>query len=388
MLILVYNRRVFLIGIISILFAIVTSLYYPHRNSRTRSRIHTSFKEYLENTKKKPLYSIEHEISHNTKLRIEGFADFLKRNPTIPKIQREYDEDRVREFYENITFYRGKPANKKHLDRYPVPFFGPLGIGYYKNESLILDGQHRFLAYKQYYTEAIDQSEKNDAVFNITYMERICNSKDDLKQYFIDLNNNFNSSAIIIIENELDAKEAIKNHIHSNYKKHISQAAKPRFPNVNLDQLVRYFIDKHGVKDSEGFLNYDKIINTLDAINSDLRGKLRVTDQTKFEEAEKKGGLYLAYLLSDIDSPPKGRKSLPKKVRTDVWNKYFNEEAFSGTCRVCNCRITKEDFQCGHIQAVAKGGKDNIDNLAPVCGQCNRGMMTENMDTYTNRFYR
>lgn len=41
-------------------------------------------------------------------------------------------------------------------------------------------------------------------------MERICNSRDDLKQYFVDLNNNFNSTAIIIIENELDAKIAIK----------------------------------------------------------------------------------------------------------------------------------------------------------------------------------
>jgi hypothetical protein len=41
----------------------------------------------------------------------------------------------------------------------------------------------------------------------------------DLKQYFVDLNNNFNSTAIIIIENELDAKDAIKAHILSKYKK-------------------------------------------------------------------------------------------------------------------------------------------------------------------------
>ena len=365
---------------------IVNSLYF--RQSQVRSTVKTSlFQDFLDGTKKKTtINSIEHEISHNTKIRIEGFADFLKRNPTIPKIQREYDEDRVKEFYDSITVYRGKLANKKYLERYPVPFFGPLGIGYYKNDSLILDGQHRFLAYKQYYTEAIDQSDKNDAAFNITYMERICNSRDDLKQYFIDLNNNFNSSAIIIIENELDAKDAIKSHIHSKYKKHISQAAKPRFPNVNLDQVVRYFIDKHGVKDSDGILNYDKIINTLEAVNGDLRDKLRDTDQTKFEEAEKKDGFYIAYLLNDADSP-KSRRPLPKKVRTDVWNKHFNEEAYSGACKVCKCKITKDDFQCGHIIAVAKGGKDNIGNLAPVCGQCNRGMMTENMDTYIKRFY-
>jgi len=373
-----------------ILFAIVNSLYYPNRYYRTRTvTIKTLFKDFLESSKNKSSQSftnsIEYEISHNTKIRIEGYTDFLKRNPQIPNIQREYDEDRVKEFYDHITAYRGKPANKKHLDRYPVPFFGPLGIGYYKNNSLILDGQHRFLAYKQYYTEVLDQNDKTDATFNITYMERICNSRDDLKQYFVDLNNNFNSTAIIIIENELDAKDAIKAHILSKYKKHVSNAAKPRYPNVNLDQVVRYFLDKHGVKDSKGILNYDKIINTLEDINSDLRDKFKVTDLNIFDETEKKGGLYLAYLLSDADD--KGRKKLPQKVRTKVWNKFFNHEDFSGKCTVCEDPITKDDYQCGHITAVAKGGTNNLNNLAPVCGSCNRSMMTENMDEYRKKFF-
>lgn len=172
---------------------------------------------------------------------------------------------------------------------------------------------------------------------------------------------------------------------HSKYKKHISNSAKPRGSNVNLDQVVRYFLDKHGVKDSLGILNYDKIINTLEEVNSDLRDKFKVTDRNIFDETEKKGGLYLAYLLSDADN--KGRKKLPPKLRNKVWNKFFNQEAFSGKCTVCKDPITKDDYQCGHITAVAKGGTDNLDNLAPVCGSCNRGMMTENMDVYRKKYF-
>ena len=292
-----------------IMFGIITIILFANVDSFRRNVIKT-FKDFFESPKNKSsnsfTNSIEYEISHNSKIRTELFADFLKRNPTIPNIQREYDEDRVKEFDDNISAYRDKPANKKYLDRYPVPFFGPLGIGYYKNDSLILDGQHRFLAYKRSY-ETVDQ---NDKTFNITYMERICNSRDELKQYFVDLNNNFNSTAIIIIENELDAKEAIKAHIRSKYKKHIKNSAKPRGSNVNLDQVVRYFLDNHSVKDSKGILNYEKIINTLEDVNSDLRDKFKVNDRNIFDETEKKGGLYLAYLLSDA-----GRKKLPQNVR-------------------------------------------------------------------------
>lgn len=56
----------------------------------------------------------------------------------------------------------------------------------------------------------------DDAQFKITYIERICNERDDLNQYFKDLNNNFISENLILLDTELDAKEAIKSHIKKN----------------------------------------------------------------------------------------------------------------------------------------------------------------------------
>ena len=45
------------------------------------------------------------------------------------------------------------------------------------------------------------------------------------------------------------------------------------------------------------------------------------------------------------------------------------------------------DFQVGHNKAVAKGGKDNISNLRPICGPCNRGMKTMSIEAYRKKHF-
>jgi hypothetical protein len=217
-------------------------------------------------------------------------------------------------------------------------------------------------------------NEIDDAQFKITYIERICNDKHDLKQYYIDLNNNFYSIDLIIIDDELDAKDAIKSYIKRKYPKHISNSQKPRYPNVNLDTLVRYFIDKHTVKTTNGTLIYDNILTKIEDVNNDLREKIKLTDPERYEETEKKNGFYISYLFSDVESPSKSRKPIPKKVRMDLWSKNFNDETV-GQCYVCSCKISYIDFHAGHVKAVAKGGTDSLQNLQPVCGPCNRGIV-------------
>jgi hypothetical protein len=44
------------------------------------------------------------------------------------------------------------------------------------------------------------------------------------------------------------------------------------------------------------------------------------------------------------------------------------------------------DFQVGHNKAVAKGGNNNISNLRPICGPCNRGMGTMSIEKYRENF--
>lgn len=59
-----------------------------------------------------------------------------------------------------------------------------------------------------------------------------------------------------------------------------------------------------------------------------------------------------------------------------------------GKCYCCEIRtIHITDFQVGHNKAVAKGGSDNISNLRPICGPCNRGMGTMSIEKYREKYF-
>ena len=60
------------------------------------------------------------------------------------------------------------------------------------------------------------------------------------------------------------------------------------------------------------------------------------------------------------------RKSIPKAVRLDVWEKY-NDYSLDGKCYVCDKQLLFRYFHVGHIQSLAEGGNYSINNLAPIC---------------------
>ena len=81
------------------------------------------------------------------------------------------------------------------------------------------------------------------------------------------------------------------------------------------------------------------------------------------------------------------RKTIPKAVKITLWNKYFGEDHAKGTCNVCQREIKMTEFDAGHIVAVANGGSDNLDNLAPVCGTCNKSMGTQNLQDFKTVYF-
>ncbi len=76
------------------------------------------------------------------------------------------------------------------------------------------------------------------------------------------------------------------------------------------------------------------------------------------------------------------RKKLPKALRLAVWNKFFTDRAGVGRCTACNREITQQSFEAGHVVAACAGGRDDIDNLKPVCAPCNRSMGSQNMEDF------
>jgi hypothetical protein len=82
-------------------------------------------------------------------------------------------------------------------------------------------------------------------------------------------------------------------------------------------------------------------------------------------------------------------KAIPSDVRFKVWRLWCGD-SMNGHCFCCNEIIIFEKWHCGHIEARAKGGSVEAENLRPTCLKCNLGMGTMHMYEYIilNRLHR
>jgi uncharacterized Zn-finger protein len=84
---------------------------------------------------------------------------------------------------------------------------------------------------------------------------------------------------------------------------------------------------------------------------------------------------------------PIKRKTIPKTIKNQVWNKYIGAEYGIGECYVCSNNIDSKHFECGHIIADASGGEVTVKNLRPVCSCCNKSIGSMNMDEFKNKYF-
>ena len=82
--------------------------------------------------------------------------------------------------------------------------------------------------------------------------------------------------------------------------------------------------------------------------------------------------------------PPK-RKTIPKPLKQQIWDKHVGREKGVAKCVCCDHNeISKDSFHAGHVVAVKNGGQNTLENLRPVCPTCNLSMRTKNMDDFIN----
>tara|TARA_Y100000389_G_C17382714_1_gene475268 strand:+ start:690 stop:1073 length:384 start_codon:yes stop_codon:yes gene_type:complete len=83
--------------------------------------------------------------------------------------------------------------------------------------------------------------------------------------------------------------------------------------------------------------------------------------------------------LSTIKKPFKKKykkENIPKKVRCEVWRRYVGEQ-FRGKCWTSWCSnalCCLDSWEVGHNIPESKGGTLSLDNLRPICSDCNKGM--------------
>ena len=82
------------------------------------------------------------------------------------------------------------------------------------------------------------------------------------------------------------------------------------------------------------------------------------------------------------------RKKIPKQIKTLVWNKYIGSDVAEAPCVSCRtAKISNRSFHCGHVVAESKGGDMNINNLRPICPDCNGSMGARSMNEFTKEFF-
>jgi hypothetical protein len=91
---------------------------------------------------------------------------------------------------------------------------------------------------------------------------------------------------------------------------------------------------------------------------------------------------------SDKNEKEYKKKSIPKSVKKAVWDKWVGKDKGITKCLCCKHQeIRQIEFHCGHVIAEKNGGETNVDNLRPICAQCNLSMGTMNMNDYKKKYF-
>ena len=86
--------------------------------------------------------------------------------------------------------------------------------------------------------------------------------------------------------------------------------------------------------------------------------------------------------VKELSKTPK-KKPIPATLKRLVWDKYIGESIGKAKCLCCDLTdITQMSFHCGHVLAEVNGGTITIDNLRPICQNCNLSMRKTDMNLF------
>jgi 5-methylcytosine-specific restriction endonuclease McrA len=83
------------------------------------------------------------------------------------------------------------------------------------------------------------------------------------------------------------------------------------------------------------------------------------------------------------------KKSIPKSLKKLCWDKWIGPQKGISQCLCCKHQnIRQIEFHCGHVVAEKSGGQTVVDNLRPICAQCNLSMGTMDMFEFQKKYFR
>lgn len=103
------------------------------------------------------------------------------------------------------------------------------------------------------------------------------------------------------------------------------------------------------------------------------------------EKNEKKNSVKTKASVTTINK----KKQIPKALKKLVWDTWVGSNVGCTKCLCCNHeKIRQIEFHCGHIVSESTGGKIMVNNLRPICAQCNLSMGTMNMNEFKDKYFK
>ena len=312
-----------------------------------------------------------------------------------PTFQVDLDEDKIEEM---IKSYRHHPEflifKNKIVIAVIITIYNKADYHY---NMYIVDGQHRIEMAKRIYEE----DETNDYL-NFCYFE--IKIEKEMKKLFNEINkDSLKISKYISLD---DFKQNLYNELKEYFIKNKSVYFADRIREVNKKYTISEFLNILSDKKLfTKFSNIDELINELEQKNKLFCNKIEYKEYYneeplifyKEEETNVRDGViytlknnnFIEYLLDDKVIPDhkyKRNKIMSPRLRMCVWNRWYGNSE-TGPCPICNKKIGvgKNGFHCAHIISHANNGETSINNLRPLCADCNNDMGKLNWDDYIKK---
>ena len=326
--------------------------------------------------------------------------DLLSFNIAIPNEQRIKDNIKIDEIVKYQEEYN-RTNNRFN-------FLGVINIHECENDYYLVDGQHRFNAIKCL-------TNKGYRLIDVAIELVKVNNLEDLKGNYTLINKN----------TELPE---FPDTIDKNIPEEASMYFFEKYPNIwsssNTKRVRRPHLNKNNFQESLGVLTEKlKLTSTIELQNiiEEYNSKLSnwpisnfpnyksFKDPSKIHNKCISTKIFLGLFVhksddygydwvkqiiksrtgEDIKSvKKKSRSKVPHKIRKESWHKYIGKNIGATDCICCNTtEITAFNFEAGHIIPSSKGGLTTLENILPICSECNRSMGNTNMGDYIKQYY-
>lgn len=340
-------------------------------------------------------------IDHRN-LGIVNNIQLLELDIQTPEIQRIVDNDVVNEIVDYQIHYV-----KKHKT---FNFLGVINIHYVreKRKYYLIDGQHRFQAIKQ----LTDKGHTNIDIF-VEIVE--VDNFNALKENYRMINKN---TQLPEFSEEIDKSipERVALYFKNKYPSMWSKTSRARRPHIYFSffqESLGFLTEKMKISTSEELKkvveDYNTILSHWDISHFPDHKTITSNIYTKCKQS----GLYLGlfkYVHDDFGykwvkkiiehqtgeivkcekqkQKQKQKQSIPKKVKNDSWDTYIGKEYGIAYCISCNStEIQQKNFIGGHIVSEKNGGTVTLNNIIPICSECNLSMGCRNMDDFIRDHY-